>query len=80
MSDQPTEPAGSDPTTMPDPHEGPNPLDPDMPTGPGDVGSGDIDSDIDGDDGDGDGPGTTPAGAADTASIGTPDESASTAG
>lgn len=74
MSDQPEEPAGTDPTIMPGPDEGPDPINPDVPTDPG---SGDHDE---GDDSDGsDHAGSTPAGAADTASISTPSEGQSSA-
>jgi hypothetical protein len=60
MSEPPQEPTGSEPTTLPDPDRGPDPIDPDLPTGPGadDDGTEDV----------------TPAGAADTASLGSPRE------
>ena len=61
MSEQPEESPGGEPTTLPDPDRGPDPIDPEMPTGP----------DPSNDDGTED---ETPAGAADTASLGSPRE------
>jgi hypothetical protein len=62
MSEQPEESPSGEPTNLPDPDRGPDPIDPDLPTG-----TGPTNDDADTED-------ATAAGAADTASLGSPRE------